>query len=236
MTPSHRSALVLVSALSAVGAEARADPPPPKVCVAVAGDPDEALRSLADDVSAAVGARSDLRGVADPDARRALRGEPGAATTQPELADGRRALRGVAADLEPVTALSGRLGCTLFVTLGGLPEGVALRVWDLRVRTLTLSADLGALDAAEVVRRVEGVAAAPSNSAGTGATARSSPSGPAASAVGPTRPAAPRSTWQRLWPWLAVGGVAAGIAAAVLLVRDPAPAETRIRVVHEGVP
>lgn len=230
------TALALALGLLAASTTARADPPPPKVCVAVAGDPDESLRGLAEDVTATVGARNDLRGVADEAARRALRGESGAESSEADLRDGRRALRGLPGDLEAVTALSGRLGCTLFVTLGGLPAGVALRVWDLRTRSLGLSVDLPSLDAAEVVRRVEGVVVASGNSAGPTATARTAPSDPAAQAATAPRPAAPRSTWRRLWPWLAVGGVAAGVAAAVLLASDPEPSATRIRVVHQGVP
>jgi len=236
MTRPYAAPLALLLALTAQSGLVRADPPAPKVCVAVAGDPDESLRSLADDVTTLVGARNDFRGVADADARRALRGEAGAAASETDLVDGRRALRGLPGDLEPITALSGRLGCTFFVTLGGLPAGVALRVWDLRSRTLSVTADLGSLDAAEVVRRVEGVAATPGNSAGVGATTRQAPSGVAASATRPTSPAAPRSLWPRLWPWLAVGGIAAGITTAVLLARDPDPATTRIRVQHQGVP
>lgn len=222
--------------ICAVSASARADPPPPKVCVAVAGDPDPSLRGLADDVAAAIGARNDLRGVADTAARRALQGEAGGDDTDADLRVRRRAIRGLPGDLEAITAMSGPLGCTLFVTLGGLPAGVAVQVWDLRARSIGLSAALPSLDAAEIVRRIEQVAFAPGNSAGPSATARSAPSVSAAQAAAVSRPATSRSTWQRLWPWLAVGGVAAGVAAAVLVARDPEPSTTRIRVVHQGVP
>lgn len=232
--------------------------PPPKVCVAVVGDPDEAVRALADDVTSRISTSAELRGVADADSRAALRGEPSAPAS--DLTAARRGLRGTDADVAPLRALADQLGCAWFVELGARPAGTLVRVIDV-VRAAVRSAEtLSSVDAAGVVALVQRMIATPYVPAASNADAGASPEGPTdggaradaavdatstaavtADAGGVSRAAATtspapaeRPLIARIWPWLLVGGLAlVGGAVAILLAPEP-ETSTRITVIHSG--
>lgn len=248
-----RWALVCAAVL-APGAVA-ADPPP-KVCVAVVGDPDEAVRALADDVGTRVGASDTLRGVADADSRAALRGEPSVPTG--DLTVARRGLRGTDADVASLRALADQLGCGWFVELGARPAGTLVRVIDVVRGEARRSEVRPSIDAGEVVALVQQMIASPVASpspAGDGGAppdpdaAVGSPSPAdasvtdggadaavtrAATSVSP-RPAE-RSLLSRIWPWLVVGGIVLAGAVVAILVAPQPETQTRLTIVHPGSP
>ncbi len=197
------------------------DPLPPKVCVVVQGDAEPELRAFAESVSDAVAHAEGLRGVADGDIRAALRGD----TATPEQADRatlRRALRGTDADGEPLDRLGEPLGCGYTVELGARPQGVTARVWNGLQHRASESQTLSSLDASQVVQMVRGEIARP---------AAQRPPAPRAPA-----PAQSSRPFTRVWPWLVVGGVAAGVALAFYLASQDPGSHTTITVVHNGAP
>lgn len=252
-----RAAIALTALL--VPCSAHADPPP-KVCVAVVGDPDEAVRALAEDVTARISTSGELRGVADADSRAALRGEPSAPAS--DLTAARRGLRGTDADLDPLRALADQLGCAWFVELGARPAGTLVRVIDVVRRAERAAETRASVDAAEVVALVQRMSTSPLVPAASTPDAGASPTGPtdggagadasadggaplalatdagtvsrAAAATTPAR--AERPLIARIWPWLLVGGLAfAGAAVAILLAPEP-ETSTRLTVIHTGTP
>ena len=69
--------------------------------------------------------RSELRAVADDDARAALRGEPGSDGAQPQLATARRSLDGSDADARALDSIGDRLGCALVVEISSRPANTS---------------------------------------------------------------------------------------------------------------
>ena len=245
-------------ALALAPSAALADPPPPKVCVAVAGDPDESVRSSADTLTDAISHREGLRGVADADARAALRGEPVAVASDfADLAAARRSLRGEDRDASTLDGVSTRLGCGVVVELMARPAGTLVRVYDPVQHAWPASRELPAVDAATLDVTVmpalaARTAALSSNANGaTATTASAANSGQPASGANPsasnrsnandhrvatTQPAT-RSVWSRAWPWIAVGAVALAVVGAYFLAEDGVTTSTtRVTVVHPGVP
>ncbi|MFO0652811.1 MAG: hypothetical protein U0326_41730 [Polyangiales bacterium] len=133
---------------------ALADPPAPKVCVAVAGDPDESMRASAETLADAVSHREGLRGVADADARAALRGDAitdaARATEVADLAAARRSLRGEDRDAAALDTVSTRLGCGLVVELMARPAGSLVRVYDPVQRAWPASREVTSVDVAVI--------------------------------------------------------------------------------------
>lgn len=261
MTP-RTARYATLSALLLAAPAAYADPPAPKVCVAVAGDPDEAVRASADALTDALSHREGLRGVADADARAALRGETVAAASDvADLAAARRALRGEDRDAASLDGVSARLGCGLVVELMARPAGTLVRVYDPVQHTWPASRELTAIDAATLdVVVVPALAARNAPAAADAGVATATDAGVAATdggaqpatdtgastanrAAAGDRRAAPatrspqRSAWSTAWPWVAVGGVALAVVGAYFLAQDGATTSTtRVTVVHPGVP
>ncbi|MFO0625240.1 MAG: hypothetical protein U0325_06435 [Polyangiales bacterium] len=231
--------------------------PPPKVCVAVVGDPDEAVRALADDVSTRVGTTEGLRGVADADSRASLRGEP--AVTTNDLTVARRALRGTDADLPGLRALADQLGCGWFVELGARPAGTLVRVLDVVRGDVRSSETLTRVDGGEVVALVQRMIATPASSptptadggappftdaavgdasVGDAAVGDAAVSDAAVSRAATSLTARPaeRSLISRIWPWLVVGGVVLIGAAVAILVAPQPETQTRLTIVNPGAP
>ncbi len=141
-------------ALSLTPSVALADPPAPKVCVAVAGDPDESMRASAETLADAVSHREGLRGVADADARAALRGDAitdaARASEVADLAAARRSLRGEDRDAAALDGVSTRLGCGLVVELMARPAGTLVRVYDPVQRAWPASREVTSVDVAVI--------------------------------------------------------------------------------------
>lgn len=242
---------VVVCAALLVPRAVSADPPP-KVCVAVVGDPDEAVRALADDVTTRVGTTEGLRGVADSDSRASLRGESSVSTN--DLTVARRALRGTDADLPGLRALADQLGCGWFVELGARPAGTLVRVLDVVRGDVRASETLARVDGGEVVALVQRMIAAPASPPTPSADGGAPPLGDAsvgdasvsdasAGDASVSRAAAslsPRSTERpllaRIWPWLVVGGVVLIGAAVAILVAPQPETQTRLTIVNPGAP
>ncbi|MBL8603925.1 MAG: hypothetical protein JNK72_18505 [Myxococcales bacterium] len=229
MRPPYPLALPLSLVLGAVAAWAD---PPPKVCVAVAGDPDEAVRALADDVNAALGSSNSLRAVADRDTREALRGGVASTAETAEWHTARRALRAAATDDAALDGLAERLGCAVWVTLATRPAGTALRLYDARQRRGAEVEVVSSLDAAAVVTRVEGLLA-PSRAGGAQSNASRATASSSQAAV-PSRTAAPTPRWRRAIPWVALGLVTAAVVGAFVVTQNPEPSSTRIQVISRG--
>jgi hypothetical protein len=240
MTPRAAPALAVLLALPA---RAAADPPPVKVCVAVAGDPDESVRAGAETVAEAVAAHPALRGVADAEARAALRGDAAPAEFA-DLAAVRRSLRGSDRDTDALDGLALRLGCGLIVEVMARPAGAAARVYDPVARAWTASREVSSLDAAVVATvvlpaldaRHAGTTGAGTTDAGTtdaGTTgAGTTDAGTARSndrRVAVT-PSPEPGFFRRAWPWLLVGGLAAAVLGAYLVADGNTTTSTRVIV------
>jgi hypothetical protein len=109
---------------------ALAQPLSPKVCVAVARDPDPAVRTLASRLDALLGASPAVRGIADPDARALLRGDPSSDAAH-ALAIARRALDFTESDRLALTRVAESLGCSRVLELSSTPRGVMIRQFDV---------------------------------------------------------------------------------------------------------
>ena len=222
--------LALSLALTLAPLAAHADPPP-KVCIAVAGDPDEAVRTLARETEARLSASSSWRIVADASTREALRGESPTPADQADRAVSRRALRATDADASTLDGLGDALGCSWFVTLTSRSAGVAPRLYDLGRHAFAATPDAGPFDAPAVVLLLEG--AVTHRSAASPPTA--SPSPATAPRNSPVAPARSAPTISRVWPWLVVGGVVLAVAGAVVLLQGDSTPRTNISVVHRGI-
>lgn len=242
----HATALALL----ALAPAAAADPPPVKVCVAVAGDPDESVRAGAESVAEAVAHHPALRGVADADARAALRGDTAPADFA-DLAAARRSLRGADADAAALDALSLRLGCGLVVEVMARPAGAAARAYDPVRRAWAPARELPALDAAVVtavvlpaldarnaaagdvgVARDAGVVTIAGDAGVTSDVPAANASAPAVDRRAAPTPAASPSFLSRAWPWLLVGGVAAAVVGAYFIAEGATTTSTRVTVTH----
>jgi hypothetical protein len=222
--------LALALSLALAPLAAHADPAP-KVCIAVAGDPDEAVRTLARETEARLSASPSWRVVADASTREALRGESPTPADQADRAASRRALRATDADASTLDSVGDALGCSWFVTLTSRSAGIAPRVYDLGRHAFAATPDAGSFDAPAVVLLLEGsvthhaVASPPTASPSTATPPRNSPVAPARSA-----PAI-----ARVWPWLVVGGVLLGVVGAVVLLQGESTPRTNLSVVHRGI-
>lgn len=207
-----------------------ADPPPPKVCVAVAGDPDEAVRSLASDVAERVAAGPATRGVADADIRAALRGESNVADDQADRARSRRSLRGNDGDAATLDALAEPLGCAWFVTVAASPSGARVRAYDVVHHRFGGNGDAADAESAVGVLRTA-MTAGTESSTNAAASAAAQRQG----ATAPTRREnASGLTFSRMWPWLVAGGVALGVIAAFVLLQSEDAPSTTVTVIHRG--
>lgn len=217
-------------ALSLASLAAQADPPP-KVCVAVAGDPDEAVRTLARETEARLSASSSWRIVADASTREALRGESPTPADQADRTASRRALRATDADASTLDSVGDALGCSWFVTLTSRSAGIAPRLYDVGRHAFAAAPDAGPFDAPAVVLLLEG--AVTQRSVASPPTASPSPANaPRNSPVAPARSA---PTIARVWPWLVVGGVVLGVVGAVVLLQGDSTPRTNVSVVHRGI-
>ena len=228
MSAMLRRAAYLSASLCA--STAFADPPPPKVCVAVAGDPDEAVRAVAADVAERVASGPATRGVADADIRAALRGESNLSEDQADRARGRRALRGADADAATLDGLAEPLGCAWFVTVSAAPSGARVRAYDVLHHRFAGSGDASDAAAAMTVLRgamTAGASAAPEASSSS-TTARQG------TAALTRRENASGLTFSRMWPWLVAGGVALGVVAAFVLLQSEEAPSTTVTVIHRG--
>ena len=219
----------LAVALTAVPLAAHADPPP-KVCIAVAGDPDEAVRTLARETEARLGSSPSWRIVADSSTRDALRGESPTPADQTDRAASRRSLRATDADAETLESVGDALGCAWFITLTARSAGIAPRIYDVGRRAFAGSPAAGSFDAPAVVILLEGAVTHP-------AASISAVTSPLSTTPSPTaRSARARSvpTISRVWPWLVVGGVVLGVLGAVVLLQGDTTPRTNISVVHRG--
>ena len=222
-------ALTFAFALTAVPIAAHADPAP-KVCIAVAGDPDEAVRTLARETEARLGSSSSWRIVADASTRDALRGESPTPADQTDRVASRRALRATDADTETLGSVGDALGCAWFVTLTARSAGTAIRVYDVGRHAFASTPAAGSFDAPAVVLLLEG--AVTHHAASTPVIASPiSATPPPASRLAPARSV---PTISRVWPWLVVGGVVLGVVGAVVLLQGDTTPRTNISVVHRG--
>jgi hypothetical protein len=204
--------------------------PPVKVCVAVAGDADETMRAAAETAVDVIAHRDGFRGVADADARAALRGDtPAAPADVADLSAARRALRGTDADAAQLDAVSTRLGCGLVMELAATPQGMLVRVYDPVRHAWASSRSVNAVDAA----LVDGVLPAALEARRTAPRVRA----PARSAAA-TAPTPSRGLWSSPWPWVVVGGVVLLTVGAFFLAQDAGAGgnTTHISVVHPGSP
>lgn len=224
----RRTAALAALTLAAAAPLAWGDPPP-KVCVAVAGDPDEAVRTLARETEALLSASTAWRVVADASTRDALRGESPTPAEQADRATARRALRSADADAATLDSVGDALGCAWFVTLAARSNGVAPRVYDLGRHAFSATPAAGSFDAPAVVHLLEGAVSSRAASAVTPSPAAATP------AATPT-PAPARSVplISRVWPWIIVGAVVLGVVGAVVLLQDEGTPRTQINVVHRG--
>lgn len=235
--------LVLALALAAAPTVAQADPPAPKVCIAVAGDPDEAVRTLAREAEATLAGSSSWRVVADASTRDALRGESPTPPDQADRAVARRALRATDADAGTLDSLGDALGCAWFVTLTARAAGVAPRIYDVGHHAFVAAPPAGTFDAPAVVLLLEGAVSHPAASPPPAAASTSPPPAgdrPAVTPAAPARravtaPARSAPAISRVWPWLVVGGVLLGVLGAVVILQGEPTPRTTISVVHRGV-
>ncbi len=242
-------AALVVPAIFLRSTLAMADPPP-KVCVVVVGDPDADVRASAMTLADSVEASPALRGVADPDARAALRGERPVPEGMGELATARRTLHGVDQDATVLLTVGRSLGCALVVELASRPATTTLRVYDIVHETWNPAHDVTAIDSTVLDRWIIPVAhptepasvpappAPPDN-----ATPAASPPAPGeahdARVATPAAPAHTRSNFLvRYWPWFVAGAVIVGVFAvfAVTQQQDPSNNTVRISVVHPAAP
>jgi hypothetical protein len=218
---------LVAAACCALPAAALADPPP-KVCVAVAGDPDEAVRTLARETEARLASSSNWRTVADATTRDALRGESTTPTDQADRAVSRRALRATDADASTLDSLGDALGCGWFITLSSRAAGTAPRFYDLGRHAFAAAPAAGSFDAAAVVLLLE-------DAVTHQAASLSSPSANVAASSARSTPARAAPNISRVWPWLVVGGVLLGVVGALVLLQGDSAPRTTITVVHRGV-
>ncbi len=216
-------------ALTAVPLAAHADPPP-KVCIAVAGDPDEAVRTLARETEASLGSSSSWRVVADSSTRDALRGESPTTADQTDRSASRRSLRSTDADADTLESIGDALGCAWFITLAARSAGTAPRVYDLARHAFASAPPAGSFDAPAVVILLEGAMSHPAASI----PAVASPPATTPSSTTRSAPARRVPTISRVWPWLVVGGVVLGVLGAVVLLQGDTTPRTNISVVHRG--
>ena len=243
---------IVFATLRAAGS-ANADPAP-KVCLAVAGDADEAVRTLARAADAVLGAEAAWRVVADASTRDALRGESAVPADLADRSAARRALRSTDADGATLDAVGDALGCAWFVTLAARAQGVAARVYDVPHHRFAATPDARSFDAhavvlllTETVNNASRPAASPPPatpaSSNPDASVPATPAVPTDASASPAHPAVPAqaaapvrraATFSRVWPWLVVGGVVLGIVGAVILLRDEGTPQTTLSVVHRG--
>ncbi len=233
-----------IAALLAAPALAHADPPPPKVCVVVAGDPDEVARSAARAVDRALSLRSDVRVLADESVRAALRGDAAPEASLADVTSQRRSLRGDDTDALTLDALGHRLGCAMTTEIASRPEGLWLRSYDVMHHAFidagsshaTLGGDIAPALAATARQAADGTLqvawglAANARLVIAAAPASSAP--PANASAAPAAPAPPRGPG--IIGWAVAGGAALLLVGGFLLAQSAAPASSVITVTHAG--
>ncbi len=127
--------LSLAGATLAIAPGAGAQALTPKQCVAVARDPDEAIRALALRVERAFSSTPSVRVVADDRTRAALRGEGSDDPALAPIAAARRALALAESDVAPLTTIADALGCASITVLSSTPRGFSLRRYDVIARS-----------------------------------------------------------------------------------------------------
>jgi hypothetical protein len=126
---------------------ALADPPTPKVCVVVAGDPDDVARTAARELERGLSTRADVRLVSDEAARAVLRGEPAPDASVNDVAADRRQLHGDDRDALGLFTIGQRFGCALDVEIASRPEGLWVRRYDVIHHTFIEDGRIAAIDA-----------------------------------------------------------------------------------------
>jgi hypothetical protein len=211
------------------------DPAPVKVCVTVAGDADEVVRASAETVADAVAQHAGFRGVADRDARAALRGESVTSQDFVDVSTARRSLRGEDRDATVLDGVATRLGCGLVVELVARPTATLVRVYDPVRHTWPTSREVTTVDGA-LVDQVLVPAVASRETSTTPQTGVPSNTNANASRVTAATQPAPSSSLTRFWPWAVVGGVAiAAVAIYFATTGGDTPSTTRITVIHRGL-
>jgi hypothetical protein len=214
------------------------DPVPVKVCVTVAGDADEVVRASAETVADAVAQHAGFRGVADRDARAALRGDSVTSQDFVDVATARRSLHGEDRDATALDGVATRLGCGLVVELVARPAVTLVRVYDPVRHMWPASREMTTVDGGVVDGVLVPAVASRETSATTTTRQIGVPSNANANAsrvIGATQPSS-QSSLTRLWPWAVVGGVAiAAVAIYFATTGGDTPATTRITVIHRGL-
>jgi hypothetical protein len=126
--------LALTGATLALAPAAGAQAVTPKQCVAVARDPDDAIRALAARVERAFAAAPSVRVVADDRTRATLRGEASDDPALAPIAAARRALTLADSDVAPLNTIADALGCASITVLSSTPRGFSLRRFDVIAR------------------------------------------------------------------------------------------------------
>jgi hypothetical protein len=177
----------------------------PKLCVAVARDPDTTTRAVAERVHVLASRSPAVRTVGDDTARGALRGEAGTSpmdATLTALVAHRRALAFVDADARPLAAIADALGCAQIAVVSATPRGISLRRFDVLASRYDDATDAASLTDAALAARL-GLAAptaasststAPSNTATTSTAASTTTQSGATTAANPTTTTANTAT------------------------------------------
>lgn len=231
----------------AAPAISRADPPPPKVCVIVAGDPDDVARGAARAMDHELSLRTDVRVLADDAVRAALRGDVSQDPAVADVVSLRRTLHGDDTDGLTLDALGHRLGCTLTVEFASRPEGVWLRSYDVMHHTfiaagasrVSVGSDLVPVFAATARRAVDGtlqvawgLAAGARLVISPLAVSSARAANTAASSPAPVAPSTSRGPG--IIGWAVAGGAALLLVGGFLLAQSAAPASSTITVTHAG--
>jgi hypothetical protein len=240
-------ALALASlAPSAALAQAAA----PKHCVAVARDPDDAVRALAVRFERVIASHPGARGVADERARGALRGEPALdATADPNLVAARRALAFSEGDLEPLSTISDQLGCASITVLTATPRGLAVRRFEALSRSFDAITESAEWTEPAIVQRLglatDPVLSTPPAARPTGPsavtavpasapTARPATSDPRVSVADPAR-ASGNDRRAPVWAFVLAGVAGAALVGGFLIAQSVGPSMPLVRVSGPGV-
>jgi hypothetical protein len=266
----NRSAKIQLVSLSiaastlALAPAASAQVVTPKQCVAVARDPDEAIRALAQRVERAFAAAPSVRVVADDRTRAALRGESSDDPALAPIAAARRALTLTDSDAGPIATIADALGCASITVLSSTPRGFSLRRFDVIARSYDAATEAQqwtdeALRVRLALPEITPTASAANSTptvapSVTNTNTNTSPT-PTASAAGPTiARAAPRSSAPQaadprvtvappaqpprastpVWAWVIAGVAGAGLVGAFIAAQSIGPSVPLVRVSGPG--
>jgi hypothetical protein len=250
MTAARTFAAPFVVALATLApSSARAQAAAPKHCVAVARDPDDAVRALAVRFERVIATHPAARGVADERARGALRGEPSLDTAgDPALVAARRALAFSEGDVEPLTTISDQLGCASITVLTATPRGLAARRFEALSRSFDAITESAEWTEPAIVQRL-GLATDPV----LAATHASPPSGPSAVTAAPANAPAARTSARDprvtvaapgqssgndrrapVWAFVLAGVAGAALVGGFLIAQSVGPSMPLVRVSGPG--